>query len=267
MVFRLSLFNQASHPTNREGGGTNHESDRLKIENLEKRLEDLEIVKDLRSRPEIWKEIRWLKDLETQVMPNGFNSILMQALNRDPSCPPGPANPSPCPTCPSQAKPALYLHQPSQNREPKPAILPALALPALYLPQPNQNQETKPALPSLAKPNQAALPAPAPTKPNQAALPALPAPAETKPKPSVPYLPQLKPSQAELPYLPQLKPSQTQACPSPGKTKPALALPAPGKTQPALALPSLPSPAEPSPYLPYLLQAQLNRTECLPALC
>ncbi|CAH7678447.1 hypothetical protein PPACK8108_LOCUS12975 [Phakopsora pachyrhizi] len=73
-VFRSSLFNQASHPTNREGGGTNHESDRLKIENLEKRLEDLEIVKDLRSRPEIWKEIRWLKDLETQ---------RMQALNRD----------------------------------------------------------------------------------------------------------------------------------------------------------------------------------------
>ncbi|CAH7677606.1 hypothetical protein PPACK8108_LOCUS12778 [Phakopsora pachyrhizi] len=70
MVFRLSLFNQASHPTNREGGGTNHESDRLKIENLEKRLEDLEIVKDLRSRPEIWKEIRWLKDLETQVSSN-----------------------------------------------------------------------------------------------------------------------------------------------------------------------------------------------------
>ncbi|CAH7677070.1 hypothetical protein PPACK8108_LOCUS12195 [Phakopsora pachyrhizi] len=53
-----------------EGGGTNHESDRLKIENLEKRLEDLEIYKDLRSRPEIWKEIRWLKDLETQVSGN-----------------------------------------------------------------------------------------------------------------------------------------------------------------------------------------------------
>ncbi|CAH7666371.1 hypothetical protein PPACK8108_LOCUS722 [Phakopsora pachyrhizi] len=77
MVFRLSLFNQASHPTDREGGGTNHESDRLKIENLEKRLEDLEIVKDLRSRPEIWKEIRWLKDLETQL------DQRMQALNRD----------------------------------------------------------------------------------------------------------------------------------------------------------------------------------------
>ncbi|KAI8461911.1 hypothetical protein BY996DRAFT_6408305 [Phakopsora pachyrhizi] len=70
LVFRLSLFNQASHPTNQEGGGTNHERDRLKIENLEKRLEDLEIVKDLRSRAEIWKEIRWLKDLETQVSGN-----------------------------------------------------------------------------------------------------------------------------------------------------------------------------------------------------
>ncbi|KAI8459428.1 hypothetical protein BY996DRAFT_6410177 [Phakopsora pachyrhizi] len=50
--------------------------------------------------------LKLLKDLlhcdGFQVMPNGLNPILMQALNRDPSCPTGPANPSPCPTCPSR---------------------------------------------------------------------------------------------------------------------------------------------------------------------
>ncbi|CAH7686007.1 hypothetical protein PPACK8108_LOCUS20602 [Phakopsora pachyrhizi] len=77
-ICRLSLFNQASHPTDQEGGGTNHERDRLKIENLEKRLEDLEIVKDLRSRAEIWKEIRWLKDLETQNQTNQIRRLINQ---------------------------------------------------------------------------------------------------------------------------------------------------------------------------------------------
>ncbi|KAI8460457.1 hypothetical protein BY996DRAFT_6409358 [Phakopsora pachyrhizi] len=94
---------------------TNH---REVVQGVDQVISHLELLKDL------------LHCDGFQVMPNGFDPILMQALNRDPSGPPGPANPSPCPTCPSQANPALYLPQPSQNQETKPAILPALALPA-----------------------------------------------------------------------------------------------------------------------------------------
>ncbi|KAI8450815.1 hypothetical protein BY996DRAFT_6417023 [Phakopsora pachyrhizi] len=122
---------------------------------------------------QVVSHLKLLKDLlhhdGFQVMPNGLNPILMQALNRDPAA------------LLAQPIQALALTAPAKPSLPCPS--PAETKPALYLPHLNQNQETKPTLPAPAKPNQAALPAPAPTKPNQAALPA---PAETKLKTSCP---------------------------------------------------------------------------------